>query len=298
MAEQKISIHSITAPAGAADGDKMAVDFYGGNIIRMSSDTFTPRPEATYSNKLNGTTYALGTNSSTYDSTVKKQGTHALAVTGNGNSARSPGAGSASQVTYNDFTISLWFYIETFKQYSGGLVHLFNSNDKSISALSFGSVANLTRNNGQFWFVTGAYNGSNYGGLQVDAGTNAFVTDTWYHMVAGASTTGPSIFCYVTEEGQSFGNKVSETTFAGSGASRVAGLKIGGSDGFYLHGSAGTASDGGDVTYDDLRIYNTTATATQAEAIFNSAGDVTAVDNPLQDNLKLAYTFDNTANSI
>ena len=41
MAEQKISIHSITAPASAVDGDKMAVDFNAGGVIRMSSDTFT-----------------------------------------------------------------------------------------------------------------------------------------------------------------------------------------------------------------------------------------------------------------
>jgi len=295
MAEQKISIHSITAPASAVDGDKMAVDFHAGGVIRMSSDTFLDL----HPNKLDGTTYALGTNSSTYDSTVKKQGTHALAVTGNGNSSRSPGSGSAAQVTFNDFTIALWFYIEEFKTYnSRDRVHLFNSNDKVTSGHSFGTVASKTFADGEFWFVTDRYNGSTYGGLKISSGSDTFVTDTWYHMVAGASTTGPSIFCYVTEEGQSFGNKVSETTFAGSGDSRVVGLKIGGTDGFYLHGSAGTGSDGGNVTYDDLRIYDTTATATQAEAIFNSAGDVTATSNPLQDNLKLAYTFDNTANSI
>ena len=66
----------------------------------------------------------------------------------------------------------------------------------------------------------------------------------------------------------------------------------------YIHGSAGNAADGGNVYYDDLRIYNAKASAANAQAIFNSAGDVTDASNPLQSNLKLAYTFDNTANSI
>jgi len=71
MAEQKIPIHSITAPASAVDGDKMAVDFNAGGVIRMSSDTFiSPAPVST---QVQGTTSGytsgglLGGNSNVID---------------------------------------------------------------------------------------------------------------------------------------------------------------------------------------------------------------------------------------
>jgi len=44
MAEQKIPIHNISAPASAVDGDKMAVDHWAGGAIRMATDTFDTQP--------------------------------------------------------------------------------------------------------------------------------------------------------------------------------------------------------------------------------------------------------------
>ena len=256
---------------------------------------------ANYANKLSSTGYALGTTGGTFETSIKKQGTHSFSVNGNGNSARNPGANSASAVTYNDFTIAMWFYIQSFNPYGGtGHIHLFVTNDKIDPAYSFGTKgANLTTA-GNYYFVTDNWNGSSYGGMQATGGfSSALVTGAWYHFVMSGSTTGPAIGVWITKEGQSFGNVLNRETFGGSYVrSAVSALKIGGTDGLYIHGSAGNAADGGWVYYDDLRIYNAKASATNAEAIFNSAGDVTAATNPLQSNLKLAYTFDNTANSI
>ena len=264
------------------------------------TNTFTLTFGATYSNKLNSTDYALGTTGGTFETSIKKQGTHSFSVNGNGNSARNPGANGASAVTYNDFTIAMWFYIQSTAPYGGtGHIHLFVTNDKLGSAYSFGTKgANITLA-GNYYFITDNWNGSSYGGMQANIGSLAFATGAWYHFVMSGSTTGPAIGVWITKEGQSFGNVLNRETFGGAYVrSAVSALKIGGTDGLYIHGSAGNAADGGWVYYDDLRIYNAKASATNAEAIFNSAGDVTAATNPLQSNLKLAYTFDNTANSI
>ena len=255
---------------------------------------------ATYSNKLSSTDYAIGTSGTTFETSIKKQGTHSYYAVGNGVTSRNPGADGASAATYNDFTIAMWFYIQSFASYGGtGHIHLFTTNDKLGGGYSFGTKGSNITLAGNYYFVTDNYNGSNYGGMQGNLGTSVFVTGAWYHLVFSASTTGPAIGVWITKEGQSFGNVLNRETFGGTAvASRVTALKIGGSDGLYIHGSAGNAADGGNVYYDDLRIYNAKASATNAEAIFNSAGDVTVATNPLQSNLKLAYTFDNTANSI
>jgi hypothetical protein len=214
---------------------------------------------ATYSNKLNSTDYALGTTGGTFETSIKKQGTHG----------------------------------------GTGHFHLFTTNDKLGGAYSFGTKGNNLTLSGNYWFATDNYNGSNYGGMHANLGTGVFVLDAWYHLVFSGSTTGPAIGVWITKEGQSFGNVLNRETFGGSiTGSRVSALKIGGSDGLYLHGSAGNAADGGWVYYDDFRIYDAKASSTHAEAIFDTAGDVTDASNPLQSNLKLAYTFDNTANSI
>ena len=255
---------------------------------------------ATYSNKLNSTDYALGTTGGTFETSIKKQGTHSFSVNGSGNTVRNPGANSGSAVTYNDWTIAMWFYLKSSAPYGGtGHFHLFTTNDKLGGAYSFGTKGNNLTLSGNYWFATDNYNGSNYGGMHANLGTGVFVLDAWYHLVFSGSTTGPAIGVWITKEGQSFGNVLNRETFGGSiTGSRVSALKIGGSDGLYLHGSAGNAADGGWVYYDDFRIYDAKASSTHAEAIFDTAGDVTDASNPLQSNLKLAYTFDNTANSI
>ena len=255
---------------------------------------------ANYANKLSSTDYAIGTSGTTFETSVKKQGTHSYYAVGAGVTSRNPGANSASAATYNDFTIAMGFYLQSFYSYSGdGYVHLFTTNDKLGGGYSFGTKGASLQSGGNYYFVTDNYNGSNYGGMQANVGGSAFVTGAWYHLVFSASTTGPAIGVWLTKEGQSFGNVINRETFGGTAVgTRVTALKIGGSDGLYIHGSNGNAADGGNVYYDDLRIYNAKATSTNAEAIFNSAGDVTVATNPLQSNLKLAYTFDNTANSI
>lgn len=255
---------------------------------------------ANYANKLSSTDYAIGTSGTTFETSIKKQGTHSYYAVGNGVTSRNPGADGASAATYNDFTIAMWFYIQSFAAYGGtGHIHLFTTNDKLGGGYSFGTKGNNIQQDGDYWFVTDNYNGSTYGGMHANIGGSTFVTGAWYHLVFSASTTGPAIGVWLTKEGQSFGNVINRETFGGTAvASRVTALKIGGTDGLYIHGSNGNAADGGNVYYDDLRIYNAKASATNAEAIFNSAGDVTAATNPLQSNLKLAYTFDNTANSI
>jgi hypothetical protein len=266
-----------------------------------SNSTFTLTFGATYTNKLSSTDYALGTSGATFESSVKKQGTHSLYAVGNGVTSRNPGANSASAVTYGDWTISFWFYINTWNSYNSGLiVHLFCTNDKLGGGYSFGTKGNSLEANGAYWFATDTYNGSSYGGAYGNVGGSVFSTGVWYHLVFSGSTTGPTIGTWITREGQSFGNVLNRETFGGHSAAdtRVSALKIGGTDGLYLHGSNGTASDGGNVYYDDFRVYNAKATAANAQAIFNSAGDVTLNTNPMQSNLKLAYTFDNTANSI
>ena len=264
-------------------------------------NTFTLSFGATYSNKLSSTDYAIGTSGTTFETSVKKQGTHSYYAVGNGVTSRNPGANSASAVTYNDWTISFWFYINTWNSYNSNLmVHLFCTNDKLGPGYSFGTKGNSLEANGDYWFATDNYNGSNYGGNHGNVGGSVFSTGVWYHLVFSGSTTGPTIGTWITREGQSFGNVLNRETFGGHSAvaTRVSALKIGGTDGLYIHGSNGTASDGGNVYYDDFRVYNAKATAANAQAIFNSAGDVTDASNPLQSNLKLAYTFDNTANSI
>ena len=264
-------------------------------------NTFTLSFGATYSNKLSSTDYAIGTSGTTFETSVKKQGTHSYYSVGNGVTSRNPGANSASAVTYNDWTIAFWFYIQSWKGYSGGnWIHLFTTNDKLGGGYSFGTKGNNFKSDGEYWLATDNYNGSSYGGMHGNLGGSAFTTGAWYHLVFSGSTTGPTIGAWVTKEGQSFGGTLNRETFGGHSAvaTRVSALKIGGSDGLYIHGSAGNAADGGNVYYDDLRIYNAKASAANAQAIFNSAGDVTDASNPLQSNLKLAYTFDNTANSI
>ena len=285
----------------ASDGSStLTFKVTDGIAVASGVNTFTLTYGATYSNKLSSTDYAIGTSGTTFETSIKKQGTHSYYAVGNGVTSRNPGANSASAVTYNDFTIAMWFYIQSFVSYGGtGQIHLFTTNDKLGGGYSFGTKGNNIQQDGDYWFVTDNYNGSTYGGMHANIGGSAFVTGAWYHLVFSASTTGPAIGVWLTKEGQSFGNVINRETFGGTAvASRVTALKIGGSDGLYIHGSNGNAADGGNVYYDDLRIYDAKASATDAEAIFNSAGDVTAATNPLQSNLKLAYTFDNTANSI
>jgi hypothetical protein len=302
---QDSSVFTITPLAeGSATPGSSTLTFKVSDGISFASGTteFSLTFGATYSNLLNSTDYALGTTGGTFNASVKKQGTHSLYIVGNAVTSRNPGANSGSAVTYNDWTISFWFYIQSFFNYNGTPhVHLFNCNDKyqGNNGYSFGTKGNLITSNDTYWLASDGYNGSSYGGMTGNTGTN-WVTGAWYHLVFSGSTTGPTIGAWITKEGQSFGNILSRETFGGHSAitTRVTALKIGGTDGLYLHGSYGTASDGGNVYYDDFRIYNAKASSSDAQAIFNSAGDVTLGSNPLQSNLKLAYTFDNTANSI
>ncbi len=288
---------------GTATGGTGTITFKASDGVNLVSavSTFTLSFGATYTNTLSSTDYALGTSGATFESSVKKQGTHSLYAVGNGVTSRNPGANSASAVTYNDWTISFWFYINAWRSYNSLLwVHLFCTNDKLGGGYSFGTKGNSLQAHGDYWFATDNYNGSSYGGNHGNVGGSVFSTGVWYHLVFSGSTTGPTIGTWITREGQSFGNVLNRETFGGhsAAASRVSALKIGGTDGLYLHGSNGNAADGGNVYYDDFRVYNAKATAANAQAIFNSAGDVTLNTNPMQSNLKLAYTFDNTANSI
>ena len=304
---QDSSVFTVTPLHDSAGGGtgSFNITFQATDGIGIASEvsTFSLTFGATYSNLLNSTDYALGTTGGTFETSVKKQGTHSFYIVGLGNTVRNPGANSGSAVTYNDWTISFWFYIQSFFIYSGiPHIHLFTTNDKyqGDGNWSFGTKGNQLQGNGTYWLASDVYNGSTYGGMTGTNSDSEFVTGAWYHLVFSGSTTGPTIGAWITKEGQSFGNLVSRETFGGHAAlaSRVSALKIGGTDGLYLHGSAGTASDGGNVYYDDFRIYNAKATASDAQAIFNSAGDVTLNSNPMQNNLKLAYTFDNTANSL
>ena len=307
---QDSSVFTITPLSeGSATTSSSTLTFKASDGISFGSGTttFSLTFGATYSNLLNSTDYALGTTGGTFNASVKKQGTHSFYIVGNGVTSRNPGANSGSAVTYNDWTISFWFYIQSFKIYNSvPQIHLFNSNDKYLgnNNYSFGTKGNLLlgggTNDGTFYLASDVHNGSNQGGMMGNAGAGSWVTGAWYHLVFSGSTTGPAIGAWITREGQSFGNLVSRETFGGGsfGVSRVSALKIGGTTGLYLHGSYGTASDGGNVYYDDFRIYNAKASSSDAQAIFNSAGDVTLNSNPMQNNLKLAYTFDNTANSL
>ena len=301
---QDSSVFTITPLAeGSATPGSSTLTFKVSDGISFGSGTttFSLTFGATYPNLLNSTDYALGTTGGTFETSVKKQGTHSFYIVGNGVTSRNPGANNATAVTYNDWTISFWFYIQSFFIYNGTpQIHLFNSNDKyqGNNGYSFGTKGNLLLSDGTYWLASDTYNGSSYGGMTGNTGTS-WVTGAWYHLVFSGSTTGPTIGAWITREGQSFGNLLSRETFGGGAiTNRVTPLKIGGTDGLYLHGSYGTASDGGNAYYDDFRIYNAKASSSDAQAIFNSAGDVTLNSNPMQNNLKLAYTFDNTANSI
>lgn len=308
---QDSSVFTVTPLHDSAGGGtgSFTITFQATDGIGIASEvsTFSLTFGAVYSNLLNSTDYALGTTGGTFETSVKKQGTHSFYIVGNGVTSRNPGANSGSAVTYNDWTISFWFYIQSFKSYNSvPHIHLFNCNDKYLgdNNYSFGTKGNLLlgggTNDGTFYLASDGYNGSNFGGMIGNPGAGSWVTGAWYHLVFSGSTTGPAIGAWITREGQSFGNLVSKETFGGGsfGVSRVSALKIGGTDGLYLHGSYGTLSDGGNVYYDDFRIYNAKASSSDAQAIFNSAGDVNLNSNPMQNNLKLAYTFDNTANSL
>ena len=309
---QDSSVFTVTPLHDSAGGGtgSFNITFQATDGIGIASEvsTFSLTFGATYSNLLNSTDYALGTTGGTFNTSVKKQGTHSFYIVGNGVTSRNPGANSGSAVTYNDWTISFWFNIQSFFLYNGTqrFVHLFNCNDKyqGNNDFSFGSKGSLLvgggADDGTFYLASDLWGGSNTGGMTGNPGAGSWVTGAWYHLVFSGSTTGPTIGGWITREGQSFGNLVSKETFGGGsfGVASVSALKIGGTDGLYLHGSAGNAGDGGNVYYDDFRIYNAKATASDAQAIFNSAGDVTLGSNPMQNNLKLAYTFDNTANSL
>ena len=300
---QDSSVFTITPLTDSAGGNTgtFTITFQATDGIGIANalSTFTLSFAANYVNKLDGTDYRMGQSaggSFTTTTPFSRSGEYSFAVSGNGDIQRRPGYPALpTSLTFNDYTISLWFRINAW-QPSSNNVYLFNSEDKLSAGNSFGSAANSV-NTSTLFFVTGSYNGSTYGGLSV---ANTFGLNTWYHAVFTASTTGPTIGCWVTELGQTFANKVNATTFGGQSylVARVAGLKIADTTGWYLHGSIGNVNDGGNVTYDDLRIYNAKATAADAEAIFNSDGLVEASTNPMQSNLKLAYKFDNTMLSI
>lgn len=298
---QDSSVFTITPlhdSAGGAGSFTITFQATDGIGIASSISTFTLAFNANYINKLDGTDYRMGASTGgSYSTTTpfSRSGEYSFRVGGNGDIQRRPGYPALpSSLTFNDYTISFWFRINAWGPNTA--VYLFNSNDKLGSSNSFGSVGNAVSSSA-LSFSTDSYNGSTYGGF--GGVSSSFGVNKWYHAVFTASTTGPTIGCWVTELGQTFANKINQTTFGGSGFSaRVTGLKIADTTGWYLHGSIGNVNDGGNVTYDDLRIYDAKATATDAEAIFNSNGLVDTSTNPMQSNLKLAYKFDNSMVSI
>jgi len=298
---QDSSVFTITPLTDSVGGNTgtFTITFQATDGIGIANalSTFTLSFGVNYINKLDGTDYRMGQSAGgSYTTTTpfSRSGEYSFAVSGNGDIQRRPGyPASPSSLTFNDYTISFWFRINAWGPNTS--VYLFNSQDKLSTGNSFGSVGNAV-NTSALNFSTASYNGSTYGGLSAAA---SFNRNIWYHAVFTASTTGPTIGCWVTELGQTFANKVNTTTFGtGSYAARVTGLKIADTTGWYLHGSIGNVADGGGATYDDLRIYDAKATAADAEAIFNSDGLVEANTNPMQSNLKLAYKFDNTMLSI
>lgn len=276
----------------------------GINLVQKQVSFIIPSNGASYVNlKSPASTYALGTTSLTFNSSTKYEGSHSAYITGNGTVNRRPGynQGSATSESLTEYTISMWVNVAAWQ---GSYDSLFpwNVNNKSSTGNSYGSSGMLIKEDGLVEFCTQKYSGSAYAGITLDVGT--LTTGTWYHIVAAAKNNGGSdeVALYMSTT-SSFANLANQNSFSNNSsrlftASNVENLTIGNSaSGWYLHGSAGTASDGGNAYYDDVRIYNTKLTSAQAQSIYNSAGDVSLSTNPSQNNLIYRYGFNNTANN-
>ena len=248
--------------------------------------------------------YAIGSTDMTFDGT-KVEGSHAAYITGAGSINHYPGYGQsqATVESYSAYTIAMFVRVSRFNP-TYNVFYAWNTNDKSSAGNSYGSCALSLHSTGWIEFCTEKYTSGGYSGITSDVGTLS--TDTWYHVVATASTFPSSeVALWVSERGSTFGGILSATSFSNNATrlftrSNATNLTIGKAvtNQWYLHGSQGNAANDADGLFDDVRIYFGKASSSDAQAIFEADGDVTLSSNPMQSGLRYRYGFNNTYNNL
>ena len=200
-----------------------------------------------------------------YDTAEKVEGTHSLYLNGNGHVQRYIVSPSTPYV-YDDYTISMWF-----QKYNTNTLYLFNVNDKLDPGNSFGSACTIITSTNNILHVVDRYNGSSYAqnpSINTNMVNSTVYTgggnnEAWYHYVVSYSVSSNVIGQWITSQGGTFGDILNRT---GSPNRQGIGLKT---NLWYLHGSAGNASDNGRANYDAIHILNTAADVTVAENLYN-----------------------------
>lgn len=252
-----------TSDTNVADGSFNVTAVAYDNSGNSTSDVF--QVSLQNMNLVSGASFNLSTGGY-YATDEKVEGTHSLYLNGNGHVQRNIVSPSTPYV-YDDYTISMWF-----QKYNTNPLYLFNVNDKTDAGNSFGSACTIITSTNAIYHVVDKYNGSSYAqNSSINTNmVNSTLFDTggannqaWYHYVVSYSVSSNVIGQWITSQGGTFGDILSRT---GSPNRQGIGLKT---NLWYLHGSAGNASDNGRAKYDAIHILNTAADATVAENLYN-----------------------------
>ena len=249
--------------------------------------TFTYNADTLWQSINRSSIASLG-GSASYGSSGSPVGSYHLIMQDADGGARKITAGPAQDTlsSLSTFTICCWV-----KQTSSNTIAHIAEGAKLQAGNSFGDNGIYCAANGNWDFHPRKYNGSSDPSTYyapVTIGTVAY--DNWLHLVISCNVSAGSVQMWASKD--SFGDIKNDSSAATSIPVNALDFAT-----WYLGGSDGNAEDGNSRSQiDDLKIFSSNLTSTQAESVYNStassAGYVTNLDHhfKFENNLDGTYT--------